>query len=94
MSASREAASTSAAAVSAAARAEEPDNNDSSLANDSRNEHALSAEIQSIIERIQNNGANGSAADASQRYQSRSGANTRFDNNDSDEREDDEDVPG
>lgn len=82
--------STSTAANASTISFESSDNNDNSLANDSRNENALSAEIQSIIERIQNNTTN--AVDSSQRYQSRSGANTRFDN-DSDDHEDDEDVP-
>lgn len=69
----------------------EADNNDNSLASDSRNEIALSAEIQSIIERIQNNSTG--ASDATQRYQSRNGVNTRFDN-DSDDRDDEDDGPG
>ncbi|XP_008209664.1 serine-rich adhesin for platelets isoform X3 [Nasonia vitripennis] len=82
--------STSTTANASTLSFESGDNNDNSLANDSRNENALSAEIQSIIERIQNNTNN--AVDSSQRYQSRSGANTRFDN-DSDDREDDEYAP-
>ncbi|KAJ8680468.1 hypothetical protein QAD02_016255 [Eretmocerus hayati] len=66
------------------------DNNDSSPANDSRNEVALSAEIQSIIERIQENST--SSGDSSQRYRNRSGVNARFDN-DSDDHEDGEYIP-
>ena len=66
-------------------------NNDSSLANDSRNENALSAEIQSIIERIHNN--NQGQQELSSRYQRRSGPNYRF-HHDSDEHDDDEYSPG
>jgi hypothetical protein len=69
----------------------ELDTADISLANDSRNENALSAEIQSIIERIQSNSTG--TNDSSQRYQSRSGPNPRSDN-DSDEREEDDYTPG
>ncbi|XP_011503015.1 PREDICTED: uncharacterized protein LOC105366307 [Ceratosolen solmsi marchali] len=65
------------------------ENSDILLTNDSRNENALSAEIQSIIERIQSNGAE--TSDSSQRYQSRSGLNPHSDN-DSDEHYEDDDM--
>lgn len=87
-STSRESSNSTTASTSAS---NDLDNNDNSMAS---NENALSAEIQSIIERIQNNTS--TSGDSTRRYQSIRGGNSIFDN-DSDEREDDDDddeLPG
>lgn len=90
-STSRESSNSTTASTSNNNNNNDLENNDNSMAS---NENALSAEIQSIIERIQNNSTSG--GDSSRRYQNRSGINSLFDN-DSDEREDDDEddeMPG